>query len=146
MCESFTPPSEQLNCARCGAICNPTDRWEHGWPNNGRIEMETDCCGGDLLPWWYNQHPAIPEPPGFVPPYDGKYKGGLCRGGQASPQHVVFEWGKGEDCTSGGRYRMCRDCHRDLWRVLGAFFERRSQPQPACDFEARERALEVERA
>lgn len=97
------PNTKIIACSRCAEPANPTDRWEHGWPNYGRIELGLDSCG--QMTGWGWSHPAMPE------------------SRLESAQRLILEWGTGHGYDSEGRYRLCRACQRRLWETLAQFFK-----------------------
>jgi len=113
MCRNITPIEKQVQCSRCGAVANPNDGWEHGWPLYGKIEVGFPAqifafLGGakniadkEHFDWWHEGHPALTE---------------------NGAQGVIFEWGNGYRYDSTGRYRICYDCQKALLYVLGGFF------------------------
>lgn len=112
MCRNITPKESQILCSRCGNVANPTDGWEHGWPNYGHIRLGIDCCSMDALTGdagiscsrniWHDNHPMMEK-------FDA--------------QEVVFTWGNGYEYDTVGKYRLCHKCQRELISIIGAFFK-----------------------
>lgn len=119
MCRNRTPEDEQVACSRCGEVANPTDGWEHGWPNYGHIHVGFSSrifdevvyggleIGGDA---WdrVRAHPAFKD---------------------TTAQTVEIEWGTGFKYGEDGGYRLCRDCQAAFLETLGRFFGLRG-PSP----------------
>lgn len=101
----MTPESDQVLCSRCREVANPTDGWEHNWPNFGKIDLGVDSCSFVALgyrdTWNLEDHLAMTR---------------------FGAQHVTFEWGQGWEYDSQGRYRLCRDCQHKLLALVGDFF------------------------
>ena len=123
MCRNPTKEEEQVLCSRCGNVANPDDGWENDWPNYGQILL-----GFNSVIHWPLLEKAVG--PSFNPGYhenpivksviSGKHPAVKLFGAY---QSIIIEWSAGDYPASiSKKYRLCRDCQRDLLTIIGEFF------------------------
>lgn len=119
MCRNITPADKRVQCSRCGEVANPTDGWEHGWPNYGIIELGFDSCID-----WELLEDVLDDPMDRYHPLSIEIRGGkhpvVKKFGY---QAIELQWSAESYPPKIKRdYRLCRECQGALIALIGKFF------------------------
>lgn len=123
MCEEITKDEDKILCSRCGGIANPTDGWQCGWPNYGHIRLGyASCIQWELFRQVFSKSPLEADfnEQELVRAVIGEKHPAVKRFGF---QGIEIEWSvAGYPQELDAKYRLCRNCQKELLAILGKFF------------------------
>lgn len=123
MCETITKDEKKVLCSRCGEVANPTDSWLDDWPNYGYIKLAYGSC----IDWELFRQVSSKSPL-----EEDFREQELIRAviDELHPavkhfgfQGIELEWSAADYPRElKKKYRLCRNCQRQLLAILGKFF------------------------
>ena len=123
MCDTITENKDKILCSRCEEVANPTDSWIDDWPNYGSIRLGYESC----IDWELFRKVLTKSPLDFDFRDQELIKSVINETHPAVKhfgfQEIGIEWA-GYSFPKGfsEKYRLCRECQKELLAILGQFF------------------------
>jgi len=122
MCNTVTGNKDKILCSRCGQVANPTDSWVHDWPNYGYIKVGFESCID-----WELFRKVLTKSPLDIDFRDHELVKAVIWETHPAVKHFGFqgieiEWSGDYPKGLSRKYRLCRECQKELLAILGQFF------------------------